>query len=296
MRSAAIFSLIFLTVLLSGCNKGKTNAGLEFSYLKKGDGKIVAPGQFLLIDLEIRDEVDSVWLDTRISGEPYLLRVDKENEKFPEQGESGVYRLLSKGDSVAFTVDVATIYEKTWMQPVPKAMDRNRKVNYNLIVREVMDEPRLKAYQQARMEESERIRMNRAIEQFNRDTTEIAQFLSQNKITTRKTDGGIRYVVHRDGKGPVPQRGEKAMVRYKGYTLDGKIFDSNLDAREALEVEVGKGKVISGWDDMLRVMPKGSKYTVYLPSLFGYGDVGFQPDIKPNAILVFEMELVEIRK
>ena len=285
------FTAIFL---MAACSNPKTTAGLEFEYLRKGDGKVVAPGQFLLIDLTVEDGKDSVWLDTRESREPALVRVDPENEKFPDQGESGVYRMLSKGDSVTFTIDVATIYEKTWMQPVPKSMDRKMAVTYHLGVIEVMDESRLKAYQQQRLEVQERNRLNEAIVQFGKDTTIIAAHLTSKTIKAKISADGIRYTVEREGSGRTPQTGSKAYVRYKGYTLDGRVFDSNLQG-SPLEVEVGRGKVISGWDTMLKEMKKGSRYTIYLPSLFGYGDRGFEPDIKPNTILVFEMEILDIK-
>jgi len=97
------------------------------------------------------------------------------------------------------------------------------------------------------------------------------------------------------GRGPMAERGDVASVIYKGYTPDGKVFDSNQGG-EPIEVMVGAGKVIRGWDEMLQLMQAGGRYTIYLPSILAYGDAGFEPDIKPDAVLIFDMEIKSLRK
>jgi hypothetical protein len=77
--------LLALVLMIASCSNQKTAGGLEFTTIKKGDGKIVQPGEYLELELVVRDEQDSVWLDTRSKNVTTLVKVEKENEKFPSQ-------------------------------------------------------------------------------------------------------------------------------------------------------------------------------------------------------------------
>lgn len=294
MMNISRFAGLFLVVLiLAGCNTEKTREGLEFKRLRKGDQGVVQPGQYLLMHLLAVDENDSVWFDTRQKDQPALVRVDPYNEKIKEKGEVGVYRMLGKGDSVTFTVSVATIYHDTWLKPVPKGLDPKMEVNYFLSVVDVFNDQTLEAYQKAQEEKFEQLRVAHQIEQFGKDTVLIDNHLKEKAITAKKTASGIRYEVLKEGKGRPIGRGTVVLVRYTGRFLDGKEFDSNVDAKEPFQVVVGANQVVSGWEEILQQMTLGSKYVVYLPSLFGYGDRNI-PGIPPDSILIFEMEVVKM--
>lgn len=289
------FLLAFFLFFLAGCTrKETTTAGIEFTYLREGDGKVVEPGQFLLLDLRVEDEQDSVWMDTRaVGGEPQLVRVDAENPKVPDPGEIGVYRRLSKGDSVTFTLDVATIYEQTWMRPVPEHMDRDMRVTYAVVIRDVMDDRSMEAFRAKKEEEMNRLELQHQISQYGRDTVHIDSVLKARGKNALKNPSGIRYTVELEGKGAAPRRGDLARVRYQGYLTDGKVFDSNFDG-DPLEVVVGTGKVIRGWDEMLQLMRPGGRYTIYIPSLLAYGRSGAPPRIPSDAVLIFDMEILSV--
>lgn len=290
-------SALFLMISLLACTRTEqTAAGVEFRYLREGDGMVVQPGQFLLLDLKVYDSKDSVWMDTHApGGDPQLVRVDAENPQLPDPGETGVYRKLSKGDSVSFTFDLATLYEQTWMRPVPKNMDRDMLVTYLVAVRDVFDAAGMEAFRVRQQELFERRRMDQRIVQFGRDTLLIDSLLRVRGRPALKNESGIRYTIELEGKGAPPARGDVVKVIYQGYFPDGKIFDTNRDGAP-LEVVVGAGRVIRGWDEMLLLMKRGGRYTVYLPSLFAYGDEGFPPEIPGSAVLLFDMEIVSISK
>lgn len=299
MQKLKITLMLFggILAMVSACTRTeKTTAGIEFRYHREGGGDIVQPGQFLLLDLKVYDSEDSVWMDTYATdSQPQLVRVDTENPKIPDPGETGVYRRLAKGDSVSFAFDVATLYEQTWMRPVPKNLDRNMEVTYVVSVREIFDAAGMEAFRVRQQQLFERQRMDRRIAQFGRDTLLIDSLLGVRGKTPYKNESGIRYTVELEGKGASPVRGDIVKVFYQGYFPNGKIFDTNRSG-SPLEVVVGAGRVIRGWDEMLPLMKRGGRYTIYLPSLFAYGDEGFPPDIPGNAILLFDMEIVSISK
>jgi FKBP-type peptidyl-prolyl cis-trans isomerase FkpA len=288
--------LLALVLMIASCSNQKTAGGLEFTIIKKGDGKIVQPGEYLELELVVRDEQDSVWLDTHTKNATTLVKVEKENEKFPSPGESGVYRMLSKGDSVSFDLDITTIYELTWMRPVPKKFRRDMKVNYTLKVLEIYSDSAYRAIQQQKNFRQEQERYQNQIRQFTLDTTQIEIYLRQKGKAVKRTTSGIRYLISKQGKGQPAATGDFAYVFYKGSLLDGSVFDSNQETKTPIPVEVGRQRVIAAWDEILKMMPAGTKLTIYLPSLLGYGDRGFDKIIPPNAILIFEMEISSIKR
>ena len=122
------------------------------------------------------------------------------------------------------------------------------------------------------------------------------KFLAENKTKEGviTTESGLQYKVVTEGKGVKPTAEDKVKVHYKGTLLDGKVFDSSIERGEP--AEFGVGQVIKGWTEGLQLMPVGSKYTFWIPSDLAYGERVAGQDIKPNSVLVFEDELLEIVK
>jgi peptidylprolyl isomerase len=112
---------------------------------------------------------------------------------------------------------------------------------------------------------------------------------------TQQTASGIRFIIQRQGTGNRPARGRTVSVNYVGRLLNGTVFDdSNLRGRP-LEFQVGTGRVIAGWDEMVMDMRAGERRLVIIPPELAYGDRAVGGVIPPNSFLIFEMELVSIR-
>ena len=96
----------------------------------------------------------------------------------------------------------------------------------------------------------------------------------------------------------MPKKGQKITVNYTGKTTDGKIFDSNVDPSKGhvqpFTTEIGVGKVIPGWDEGFLSMKVGGKRKLIIPSDLGYGAQGQGADIPPNAMLIFDVELLKV--
>lgn len=109
----------------------------------------------------------------------------------------------------------------------------------------------------------------------------------------KKLETGEYYKVLTAGTGAVPAADEKVQVHYEGRLLDGTVFDSSYQRGKPFEIDMANPRVIQGWIDVLKVMPKGSKWEVTLPVELAYGPLGNPPVIPGNSILVFVMELMQ---
>ena len=110
-----------------------------------------------------------------------------------------------------------------------------------------------------------------------------------------KTESGLIMIEHVEGDGVKPQVGQVVFVHYTGMLADGTQFDSSHDRGQPIRFNVGKGKVIKGWDEAILDMRVGSKRTLVIPSELGYGQRGAGRAIPPNATLIFEVELLDIK-
>ncbi|MBD3176168.1 MAG: FKBP-type peptidyl-prolyl cis-trans isomerase [Armatimonadia bacterium] len=110
------------------------------------------------------------------------------------------------------------------------------------------------------------------------------------------TDTGLQYIILEEGEGEVAEPGDTVAVHYTGTLKStGAKFDSSLDRGEPIVFPLGAGAVIAGWDEGIAGMKAGEKRKLIIPSDLAYGSMGSPPVIPPNADLVFETELVEVR-
>ncbi|RHZ10914.1 hypothetical protein DYB37_011076 [Aphanomyces astaci] len=93
-----------------------------------------------------------------------------------------------------------------------------------------------------------------------------------------------------------PEPGDTLAVHYEGWLTDGTLFDSSRKRGKPFEFIVGNGLVIKGWDEGMLNMSKGEKARLYIPAAKGYGAHGAPPTIPPNSDLIFEVELIQIKK
>ncbi|MBO3099892.1 peptidylprolyl isomerase [Gelidibacter pelagius] len=110
-----------------------------------------------------------------------------------------------------------------------------------------------------------------------------------------QTDSGLRYKIINKGSGKAAEKGKMVSVHYKGQLADGTVFDSSYKRNQPLDFQVGVGQVISGWDEGICLLQVGDKARLVIPSDLGYGAQGAGGVIPPNAILVFDVELMDVK-
>jgi FKBP-type peptidyl-prolyl cis-trans isomerase len=123
---------------------------------------------------------------------------------------------------------------------------------------------------------------------------EGTEFMAKNKTAPGVTalPNGLQYTVLTKGAGPIPKPTDSVEVNYRGTFLDGKQFDASPPG-QTFQCSLSGG-VIDGWLNILKIMPVGSKWKVFIPPDQAYKAPGQPPVIPPNTTLVFEMELVSI--
>jgi FKBP-type peptidyl-prolyl cis-trans isomerase FklB len=120
-------------------------------------------------------------------------------------------------------------------------------------------------------------------------------FLANNKTVQGVTTlpSGLQYQVIQAGTGASPKGSDTVRVHYQGTLLDGKVFDSSIKRGEPAEFPVDG--VIPGWTEALQRMKVGDKWRIFIPSALAYGERGAGNVIGPNAVLVFEVELLGVK-
>ncbi len=113
------------------------------------------------------------------------------------------------------------------------------------------------------------------------------------------TKSGLQYQVLRSGKGATPKATDTVATHYKGRLINGTVFDGSYEGNEPTEndkpVEFPVNGVIKGWTEALQLMKVGDKWRLHIPSDLAYGERGAGGDIGPHQVLVFDIELLEVK-
>jgi len=130
---------------------------------------------------------------------------------------------------------------------------------------------------------------------------EAAALKAQKELLTsisegfEETESGLRYQIIQQGDGKKAEKGNNVAVHYKGMLPDGSEFDNSYKRGNPIEFPVGMGNVIAGWDEGIQLLKVGDKARFVIPSNLGYGPSGAGGVIPPNATLVFDVELMDVK-
>ena len=110
-----------------------------------------------------------------------------------------------------------------------------------------------------------------------------------------ETPSGLRYKIIQKGEGKKATKGAMVSVHYKGQLLDGTVFDSSYKRKQPIDFAIGVGQVIPGWDEGIQLLQVGDKARLVIPSNLAYGANGAGGVIPPNATLIFDVELMNVK-
>ncbi|MBL6874610.1 MAG: peptidylprolyl isomerase [Flavobacteriales bacterium] len=149
-----------------------------------------------------------------------------------------------------------------------------------------------KSFDAVKIFSSEQIRLEKEAEKKAKEAAEANKKLMEGATIT---ESGLGYIMVKEGSGVQAEKGKTVSVHYTGKLTDGTKFDSSLDRNQPIEFVLGEGRVIKGWDEGISYLKVGGKATFIIPSDLAYGERGAGGVIPPNATLIFEVELVDVK-
>jgi FKBP-type peptidyl-prolyl cis-trans isomerase FklB len=158
----------------------------------------------------------------------------------------------------------------------------------------LMTEEEVKTTMTAFQKDLQTKQQERMKSQSEKNKKEGEDFLAKNKTKegVKTLSSGLQYKIITEGKGKSPKATDTVTVQYRGTLIDGTEFDSSYKRGQPATFPING--VIKGWTEALQLMKEGSKWQLFIPSDLAYGEKGGGP-IGPNAVLIFEVELVSIK-
>ncbi len=256
----------------------KLPSGIDYKIAKHGTGK-QKPKISDHLEINLSYSIgDSVLFDSRkMNGNkpvPFVLAKPRENGDPVE-----VFPFMTVGDSAVIRFPLDSLKKnnryQAWMD------NKGGYLIYNVTLESCLTEKQM----------TEQAEKQKGI-----DDKLLKDYFAKNDIKATKTASGLYYTVEEEGKGEKVKAGEAVNVNYTGMFMDGKKFDSNTDTMfhhvQPFVLEVGKGRVIKGWDEGLQLLNIGSKAKFFIPSYLAYGSLE-RSNIPANSILIFEVEVSE---
>jgi FKBP-type peptidyl-prolyl cis-trans isomerase FkpA len=292
MKKYLLYVLLTAFAVNANAQEGfqKSTRGARYKILTNKTGDRIKLNDIVTFNITQKDDKDSILNSTYKSGKPGQTQVQAEGDLMD------ILPKLTVGDSVWIKIPTDTIFlghEEGRPPFLPKGSDLNTFVKIEKVqtIDEAMAEVKAEA---AKAEAAEN-----AI---------VDKYIADNHLALTTTATGLKYKVTQQGTKAKPLAGDSVYVNYTGRTLDGKVFDSSVEAvakaaglqqpgrnYEPIAFPVGRGNVIPGWDQGLLLLNAGSKATFLIPSKLAYGPSGAGQDIKPFSTLLFDVELVKVK-
>jgi FKBP-type peptidyl-prolyl cis-trans isomerase FkpA len=299
MKKISYF-LLASVILLASCKPSfkKGEAGMEYAIVNSGKGDLLKKGDILELHftnvLSKKGSKDSILSNTREMGAPQFMAFDSVN--IPP-AYFKIFAQMKVGDSVSTRTLVDSMFKQNPEQ-MPPFMKKGDMVYTNIkIVNTYKTQAAADSAKTLAMSNAEKIGKEKA------DDKAIADYIAKNNVKATKADKGVYVETTQPGTGAFLDSNSIVKIKYKGKTLAGVMFDTNMDESkghtDALTVNLTNDKsigngVIPGLEIGMFKFQKGSKGKVYIPSGLAYGQRGGGPDLPPNANLVFEIEVLDI--
>ena len=308
-------SLVILfaaTLGLAACNNyKKAPGGTMYLIHKSGGGEKIQPGDIVKLNFIRKSEKDSIMNSTYDMEQPQVFPVAK---KTYAGDMNDILTNFGEGDSATFKLNLDTMALKTG-QPKPVGTKDTYWV-FTVKIEKVLHKPAGEADSTFQKKAQEFFQKDYAASVEKRKSSEegkIKKYIADNNLKMTTTASGLQYVIEKPGDAQRPAPTDTLMINYTGkFTTkksDGKanIFDTSVkkDAEAAGTYNPAVqyaprpfliGRAIPGFDEALKMLGKGGKGTFIIPSRLGYGEAGMQPQIAPFSPLVFEVEVVDIKK
>lgn len=299
MKNTFYLSLIFcLFGATANAQFKRTDRGVQYQIISNNPGAKLKQNDVVTFNAVQCTENDSVLFSTYKQGQPIKAQL-RPSTNIADLMD--IFPLLSVNDSAIIKVPVDSVF-KGHEAEMPPFFKKGGNIVFNLKI------------QQAQSLEEDMAERNAAMAKMKAEGEKLKvaegaileNYIKSNNLVAKATPSGLRYIIKTAGIKPKPLNGDTIYVNYTGRSLDGKVFDTSIEADakaaglnqpgrtyEPISFALGTARVIKGWDEAFLLMNEGSKAKLIIPSVLGYGEYG-SGAIKPYASLIFDVELVKV--
>ncbi len=227
-----------------------------------------------LLDIDYRMAIasnDSVLAETFTQNQP--VTVPASHPSF-----NGIFKQMKKGDRVTIVIMADSFYKQTINTYLPPYLKPTDSLSFFIKVHDIMNEAEFIEKEQQKGQVEAR-----------KDSIRFAEYVSMYQ-RIKKTNTGLHYVVTAPGTGKQATNGSKVTVKYRGYFMSGKVFESNM---QGYTFTLGSKEVIRGWNEGVLLMREGARYKFIIPPSLAYGSSGANT-IDPYTSIVFDIELISV--
>ncbi|MFY7964056.1 MAG: FKBP-type peptidyl-prolyl cis-trans isomerase [Chitinophagaceae bacterium] len=310
-----VVAFLATTFIISSCNSKyeKTASGLTYKVTHGSGKEKVKQGQFVkfYIEYKMQNGSKDTIINSNFGKMPGYMPVD--TVRLPKHNFTEIITKLSVGDKVDFVMNIDTLKNLGQIPGYDKLFKKGGTIKGRVEILKVFANDSLTQpdYQEEMKKEEARTKVEREKETKEREaknkvliekqTKELKEYATKNNIKFIQSPLGTLVSVLNEGTGMKADSGKRVKIMYKGYLLNGKVFDANMgtDAKhtEPLEIAVGvagtQNSVIPGMDDAMKYFAKGGKGKLLIPAVLAYGDRE-GPGMPANSNLIFDIEVVDV--
>lgn len=290
------FAIVFATFILNSCSEHpgykKTDDGLFYKfYVQNEDSVKPELGDVMTVRMSYGiEETDSIVYTTDSLMHPPLLQLLEPTYK----GDiSEGLALMAVGDSASFIVCADSFYiNNVGLQKdqIPDYIKPGSNLKFEIKIISIQKKDEYDKEQKLKYEKFQAMMEERKA----KEPEDIKKYLKDSSITVSPTATGLYYIETKRGTGAKAVKGDSVTVNYTGKFLEGYVFASSVGS-DPIDVVLGNGEMIPGWEEGILLMRVGGKATFIIPSDLAYGSKGAGTMILPYTPLVFDVELVKIK-
>lgn len=272
----------------------RTTQGALYTIFTQNTGDRLKLDDVVSLNITQKTDKDSLLTSTYAMGHPVQIKIQAP-QNVTDMME--IFPLLTVGDSLLVKIPADSVF-KGHEESRPPFFPVGSYFNFYIKVVKVQTLNDAIAERNAEV-----AKINAA------EITAANKYVTDNKLVVKTTASGLKYMITKASVKPKPQTGDTVYVNYTGKLLNGQVFDSSIAAvaqkaglpqgdrtYEPISFVVGKGQVIKGWDQGLLLMNEGAKAKFIIPSSLAYGEQGAGDAIPPFSTLIFDVELVKVKR
>lgn len=287
--------ILFLAIITVAINANAqapaqvTAKGTQFQVLTTSTGRKIKLDDIITFHVVQKTAKDSVLFSSYTTGNPVQARVQ------PEGDLMDVFPLLAEKDSALVKISTDTIFKNNEAQR-PAFFPKGSVITCLIKIEKVQTLDEAIAERKAVMDGLAA-----------KEIADMNKYIADKGLALTTTASGLKYRITAPSIKRKPVAGDSVLVNYTGRTVEGKVFDSSIEADakagglvqpgrnyEPIAFRVGQGMVIPGWDEGLLLLGEGAKATFVIPSKLAYGERGAGEDIKPFSTLIFDVQLMKV--